>query len=87
MWVKFAQSQAKSQVTESLYEVKSGARTQQTTELMQVNSQSLNPKPKPLKYTLNLKSGQYRRAHLADHELMQVQFLGSGLAMVYVQPL
>ena len=35
MWGKFAQSQAKSQVTESLYEVKT-ARTQQTTELMQV---------------------------------------------------
>ena len=50
MWGKFAQSQAKSQVTESLYEVKSCARTQQTTELMQVNC------------------------------------LGSGLAMVYVEP-
>ena len=36
MWGKFAESQAKSQVTESLYEVKTGARTQQTTELMQV---------------------------------------------------
>jgi hypothetical protein len=43
MWGKFAQSQAKSQVTESLYKVKSGARTQQTTELMQVNI----PKPEP----------------------------------------
>ena len=35
MWGKFAESKAKSQVTESLYEVKT-ARTQQTTELMQV---------------------------------------------------
>jgi hypothetical protein len=38
MWGKFAESQAKSQVTESLYEVKKGARTQQTTELMQVRA-------------------------------------------------
>ena len=37
MWGKFAKSQAKSQVTESLYEVKT-ARTQQTTELMQVRA-------------------------------------------------
>jgi hypothetical protein len=35
MWGKFAESQPKSQVTQSLYEVKT-ARTQQTTELMQV---------------------------------------------------
>jgi len=41
MWGKFAESQAKSQVTESLYEVKKGARTQQTTELMQTTKLSI----------------------------------------------
>ena len=35
MWGKYAESKAKSQVTESLYETKA-ARTQQTTELFQV---------------------------------------------------
>lgn len=37
MWGKYAESKAKSQVTESLYETKA-ARTQQTTELFQVLS-------------------------------------------------
>ena len=37
MWGKYAESKAKSQVTESLYETKA-ARTQQTTELSQVLS-------------------------------------------------
>lgn len=54
MWGKFAESQAKSQVTESLYEVKKGARTQQTTELMQVSSSASH-------------AGWLRRRSRADH--------------------
>ena len=42
MWGKFAKTQAKKQVTESLYEVKT-ARTQQTTELFQVCSLYRHP--------------------------------------------
>jgi hypothetical protein len=40
MWGKFAKTQAKKQVTESLYEVKT-ARTQQTTELFQTQKLSI----------------------------------------------